>query len=193
MNDKENDSLKACRFLLKIGGVIFVVYLIFHLVVPSGLDAIGASGSAKRAQFLQPSLLDANTVDSTNGFFSTVVLSGTYETADGDSGKFEIITCGHDLYLKREWKTFFGGWRWNVEMATTNYYSNFSIRWRGYGSGGGGTGGYGNAKNELLAGRDLWKGTNFVGASNDVLKLTNGPNSFQEPKSFPNWKNSGHI
>jgi len=28
MNDKENDSLKACRFLLKIGGVIFVVYLI---------------------------------------------------------------------------------------------------------------------------------------------------------------------
>jgi hypothetical protein len=183
MNDKENASLKACRFLLKVGGAILGIFLLVALF-PRLLDPLAASSAAKREQFLRPSLCDTNTVDSTNGIFSTVVLSGTYETADGDSGKFEIVTCGHDLYLKREWKTFFGGWRWNVEMAMANFYQNMSVGWRGMGSGGTGQGGYGNANNELLAGRDLWKGTNFVGASNDALKFTNGPNSFPRTEEF---------
>jgi hypothetical protein len=183
MNDKENASLKGRRFLLKLGGVILGIVLLVALF-PRLLDPLVASSAAKREQFLRPSLCDTNTVDSTNVIFSTVVLSGTYETADGDSGKFEIVTCGHDLYLKREWKTFFGGWRWNVEMAMANFYQNMRVGWRGMGSGGTGQGGYGNANNELLAGRDLWKGTNFVGASNDALEFVNGSNSFPRTEEF---------
>jgi len=183
MNDKEIDSFKASRLLLKVGGVILAIFLLVALF-PRLLDPFAASSAAKREQFLRPSLLDANTVDSTNGIFSTVVLSGTYETADGDSGKFEVVTCGHDLYLKRQWKTFFGGWHWNVEMAMSHYYINMRIGWRGMGSGGTGQGGYGITNNELLIGRDLWKGTNFVGASNDALKFVNGPNSSPRTEEF---------
>jgi len=73
-----------------------------------------------------------------------------------------------------------GMWKWRRQIITATSQFDGAV----YGSGGGGTGGYGNAKNELLAGRDLWKGTNFVGASNDVLKLTNGPNSFPRTEEF---------
>ena len=190
MNDKENDPLKTSCFLLKVGGVVLGIFLLVALF-PRLLDTLADSLTPKREQFLWPSLCDTNMADSTNGIFSTVVLSGTYKTDNGYSGKFEIVTCGHDLYFKREWKTSLGGWYWNVEMAMAHYYINMTIGSRAMGSGGTGTGGYSITNNKLLVGRDLWKGTNFIGASNDTLKFVSGPNSFQRTEEFSELKKAG--
>ena len=153
------------------------------------------SASAKRELFLQPSLWETNSFDiigpaKTN--FSAVLLSGTCEVNSNSSGKFEIVMSGHDLYFKRIWQVAPSGWYWNVEMAVTNFFCNIMERTRASGPGGGGSIGY-EAKQKLFLGRRLWGETNFIGASNDLLKITNSEGFSMETEEFSELKQFGQY
>jgi hypothetical protein len=196
--NEETDSSKGSRFLVKVICAVVTVLFVYRFVLPYTLDVLGAGIGLKSNHFLQPSVWDANMVDPSNSNFTTVILSGSYESRTAQytaarSGNFEIVMRGRDLYFKREWKTFIGGWNWTIELGVTNYYGLLGIRWRGNGSGGGGTHGFGAAE-KLLPGRRLWGSTNFLGASNDFLKLTNGTyysNFRKETEEFSDLKKFG--
>lgn len=184
MSDEPVDSMTAPRWILGILATVVSCLLGYFFILPFAFNALSANESARHQSLLRNSDWIGSEVDPSQGAFSTLVLSGEYEASASEysppsSGRFEIVMQGHDLYFSRRWKRSLGGWRWQVETAVTNFYGNKSIKWRGYGSGGGGTqGDYG--KDKFLAGRRLWEGNRFVGASGDRLAWTAPENSFDD-------------
>ena len=183
-----NDPFARPRRLLKFVFALMSCLFLFYVVIPNAMNMMTASGSGDRELYLKPPEWDANfvTPDQTN--FSTLVLWGTYEsTASAHtperSGEFEIVMRGRDLYFRREWKRRLSGWRWRVEMITTNSYSDGLIRWKGMGSGGGGSGSE-NGKNEIVVGRRMWTETNFVGVLKEFTRETTGSDFKKKTEEF---------
>jgi len=193
--NEETDSSKRSVFLPRVICAVLVGLFIYRFVLPYTFNVLSAASGVKHNRFLQASAWDTNTVDPAASNFTTVILNGTYKSTASQytparSGNFEIVMCGRDLYFKREWKTFVGGWNWSIETGVTNFYGLLNIRWRGNGSGGGGTHGE-NARQKLLVGRRLWGETNFVGALNDSLNAINGTSNFKEREEFSELKRFG--
>ncbi len=185
--DAENESTLVSRRMLRWMGILLACVFAYYVALPYGMNALSASSSAKSQTFLRPVQWSRESLDPAAVSFSTVVLYGEYDSTAGEferarSGKFELVMLGPDCYFRREWRQRFGGWRWRVEMAVTNFYSDISISWRGYGSGGGGTDGY-DGVNRLLVGRRLWAGASFAGASTNSLHATSG-GSFRRTEEF---------
>lgn len=184
MTDEPADPMAVPRWILRIFGTIIICVLGYQFGLPFAFNALFVGQSARREVLLRDSEWSQPQVDPVDGTFSTVVLAGDYESSASElspatSGSFEIVMRGGDLYFNRRWRRSLGGWRWQVETVVTNFYGNKSIKSRGYGSGGGGTEGeYG--KDKFLAGRRLWEGNRFVGASRDRLVWTAPENSFDD-------------
>lgn len=184
MSDEPVDPMTAPRWILGIFGIIIICVLGYQFALPFAFNALFASQSAEREVLLRDSEWSQPQVDPAHGTFSTVVLAGDYESSASEyspasSGRFEIVMRGHDLYFSRRWRRSLGGWRWQVEMVVINFYGSKNIKWRGYGSGGGGTeGDYG--KEKFLAGRRLWEGNRFIGAFGERLSWTAPDDSVDE-------------